>query len=128
MDRGTERDAPPDRRAGAGAATGRGAGRIPLAVVVVDRDGLVSHWSRGARRLFSLAKEDALGRPAVDLLPVTGALPEEPEGEDPEDEACAPHGGGAPPRPPGPRPPRGRARGGGGPPPGPGGRGGGRGG
>ncbi|WP_030856399.1 SpoIIE family protein phosphatase [Streptomyces sp. NRRL S-37] len=79
MDRGTERDAPPERRAGDGAATERGgAGRIPLAVVVVDRDGLVSHWSRGARRLFSLAKEDAIGRPAADLLPVTGALPEEP--------------------------------------------------
>ncbi|MFD7703112.1 SpoIIE family protein phosphatase [Streptomyces caelestis] len=88
MDRGTERDAPPDRRAGDGAAAGQGgAGRIPLAVVVVDRDGLVSHWSRGARRLFSLAKEDALGRPAVDLLPVTGALPEESE-----DEEAGPYG------------------------------------
>ncbi|MEU7472737.1 SpoIIE family protein phosphatase [Streptomyces sp. NPDC044984] len=79
MDRGTERDAPPDSRAGDGASAGHGdVGRIPLAVVVVDRDGLVSHWSRGARRLFSLGKEDALGRPAVDLLPVTGALPGEP--------------------------------------------------
>ncbi|MEZ3180990.1 SpoIIE family protein phosphatase [Streptomyces pimonensis] len=88
MDRGTERDAPPDRRAGDGAATGQdGAGRIPLAVVVVDREGLVSHWSRGARRLFSLTKEEALGRPAVDLLPVSGALPEEPE-----DEEAAPYG------------------------------------
>ena len=27
-------------------------GRVPLAVVVVDGDGLVSHWSTGARRLF----------------------------------------------------------------------------
>ncbi|MEG3626705.1 SpoIIE family protein phosphatase [Streptomyces poriticola] len=63
MDRGTERDLPP--------------GRIPLAVVVVDRDGLVSHWSRGARRLFALPKEEAIGRPALDLLPVTGAFPEE---------------------------------------------------
>ncbi|MEY9485077.1 serine phosphatase RsbU (regulator of sigma subunit)/anti-sigma regulatory factor (Ser/Thr protein kinase) [Streptomyces calvus] len=80
MDRGTERDAPPDRRAGDGAAGDPGsAGRIPLAVVVVDREGLVSHWSRGARRLFALPKEEALGRPAVDLLPVTGALPEDDE-------------------------------------------------
>ncbi|MFJ3982305.1 SpoIIE family protein phosphatase [Streptomyces fungicidicus] len=78
MKRGTERDAPPDGRAGDGAAAGPG-GRIPLAVVVVDRDGLVSHWSTGARRLFSVTKEDALGRPAVDLLPVGGALPEDEE-------------------------------------------------
>ncbi|MFK0291183.1 SpoIIE family protein phosphatase [Streptomyces sp. NPDC090442] len=49
-------------------------GRIPLAVVVVDADGLISHWSTGARRLFGAAKEDAVGAPAVDLLPVSGAL------------------------------------------------------
>lgn len=95
MDRGTERNGPPDRRTGDGTATGPGrAGRIPLAVVVVDRDGLVSHWSRGARRLFALPKEEALGRPAVDLLPVTGALPEEPEEEeDTPYGAYAPHDG-----------------------------------
>jgi serine phosphatase RsbU (regulator of sigma subunit)/anti-sigma regulatory factor (Ser/Thr protein kinase) len=45
-------------------------------VVVVDRVGLVSHWSSGARRLFGTSKEDAIGRPATDLLPVSGALPE----------------------------------------------------
>ncbi|MGW1976336.1 hypothetical protein [Streptomyces sp. NPDC001889] len=50
------------------------AGRIPLAVVVVDREGLVSHWSAGARGLFGPAHEDAVGRPADDLLPVSGAL------------------------------------------------------
>ncbi|MFE9369439.1 SpoIIE family protein phosphatase [Streptomyces sp. NPDC006711] len=50
------------------------AGRIPLAVIVVDGEGLVSHWSSGARRLFGPDKEDAVGRPAVDLLPVSGAL------------------------------------------------------
>ncbi|MGP4011874.1 SpoIIE family protein phosphatase [Streptomyces sp. 4N124] len=77
MDRGTERDVPPSRGAGDGAAEPAAAGRIPLAVVVVDRDGLVSHWSTGARRLFGAAKEDAIGRPALDLLPVSGALPEE---------------------------------------------------
>nr|WP_223731928.1 SpoIIE family protein phosphatase [Streptomyces purpurogeneiscleroticus] len=49
-------------------------GRIPLAVVVVDSRGLVSHWSRGARRLFGPAREEAVGAPAVDLMPVSGAL------------------------------------------------------
>ncbi|MFJ8591229.1 SpoIIE family protein phosphatase [Streptomyces sp. NPDC093598] len=58
-------------------------GRVPLAVVVVDRDGLVSHWSRGARRLFGVPKDEAIGRTALDLLPVSGALP---AGQDP-----APH-------------------------------------
>nr|WP_234382439.1 SpoIIE family protein phosphatase [Streptomyces dysideae] len=69
---------PPSRGAGNGAATEFAvAGRVPLAVVVVDRDGLVSHWSTGARRLFGAPKEEAIGRAAVDLLPVSGALPEE---------------------------------------------------
>jgi serine phosphatase RsbU (regulator of sigma subunit)/anti-sigma regulatory factor (Ser/Thr protein kinase) len=45
-------------------------------VVVVDRDGLVSHWSTGARRLFGVAKDEAIGQAAIDLLPVSGALPE----------------------------------------------------
>ncbi|WP_409234217.1 SpoIIE family protein phosphatase [Streptomyces sp. PA5.6] len=54
-------------------------GRIPLAVVVVDGAGLVSHWSVGARRLFGYEKEDAVGRPVGDLLPVHGAIPEDRE-------------------------------------------------
>ncbi|MCH5670430.1 SpoIIE family protein phosphatase [Streptomyces gilvus] len=78
-DRGTERDTPPSHGAGNGAAEHAPAGRIPLAVVVVDRSGLVSHWSTGARRLFGVPKEEAIGRPAVDLLPVSGVLPEEDE-------------------------------------------------
>ncbi|NEA66825.1 SpoIIE family protein phosphatase [Streptomyces sp. SID12488] len=77
MDRGTETGAHPSRGAAESAPTEHGeAGRIPLAVVVVDREGLVSHWSRGARRLFGASREEALGRPAVDLLPVSGALPD----------------------------------------------------
>ncbi|MEW1719943.1 SpoIIE family protein phosphatase [Streptomyces sp. NPDC093109] len=56
------------------------AGRIPLAVVVVDGDGLVSHWSSGARRLFGHAREDAVGRHAGDLMPVAGALADEERG------------------------------------------------
>ncbi|MGD3111269.1 SpoIIE family protein phosphatase [Streptomyces sp. YGL11-2] len=55
-------------------AAPRVAGRIPLAVVVVDAEGLISHWSSGARRLFGTGREEAVGAPAVDLLPVTGAL------------------------------------------------------
>ncbi|MDX2931483.1 SpoIIE family protein phosphatase [Streptomyces ipomoeae] len=77
MDRGTDTGANTGHGAGDGAAEHAVAGRIPLAVVVVDRGGLVSHWSTGARRLFGTAKEDAVGRPALDLLPVSGALPEE---------------------------------------------------
>ncbi|MEV7325510.1 SpoIIE family protein phosphatase [Streptomyces sp. NPDC093970] len=74
MDHGGERDAPPGLGAGGGAA-----GRIPLAVVVVGRDSLVSHWSTGARRLFGAVREQAVGRPVLDLLPVSGALPEDDE-------------------------------------------------
>ncbi|MET7699032.1 SpoIIE family protein phosphatase [Streptomyces sp. NPDC005485] len=76
-DRGTETGAPPDRTAGSGAAEHAASGRIRLAVVVVDREGLVSHWSTGARRLFGASRQDAVGRPAVDLLPVSGALPDD---------------------------------------------------
>ncbi|WP_306335214.1 SpoIIE family protein phosphatase [Streptomyces sp. KL118A] len=54
-------------------------GRIPLAVVVVDGAGLVSHWSVGARRLFGCDKDEAVGRPVGDLLPVHGAIPEDRE-------------------------------------------------
>ncbi|NUR04006.1 MAG: SpoIIE family protein phosphatase [Streptomyces sp.] len=80
-DRGTERDTPPSRGAGTGAATESAAvGRIPLAVVVVDRDSLVSHWSSGAQRLFGTVKEEAIGRSVADLLPVSGALPEGDDG------------------------------------------------
>jgi serine phosphatase RsbU (regulator of sigma subunit)/anti-sigma regulatory factor (Ser/Thr protein kinase) len=77
MDRGTDRDAPPSRGVGSDTADGPAdAGRVPLAVVVVDRDGLVSHWSTGARRLFGVPKDEAIGQAAIDLLPVSGALPE----------------------------------------------------
>ncbi|MET7617499.1 SpoIIE family protein phosphatase [Streptomyces sp. NPDC005408] len=57
------------------------AGRIPLAVVVVDGDGLVSHWSSGARRLFGPTRDEAVGQPAVELLPVSGALADDGEYE-----------------------------------------------
>ncbi|MFE4248277.1 SpoIIE family protein phosphatase [Streptomyces sp. NPDC056910] len=63
-------------------------GRVPLAVVVVDESGLVSHWSTGARRLFGPAREDAVGHPATDLLPVSGALPEAPDARSYGDESA----------------------------------------
>ncbi|MEW1778785.1 SpoIIE family protein phosphatase [Streptomyces sp. NPDC086777] len=74
MDHGSERDTHPGLGAGYGTS-----GRIPLAVVVVDRDGDVSHWSTGARRIFGAAKEEAIGHSVLDLLPVSGALPEDDE-------------------------------------------------
>ncbi|WP_159057402.1 PAS domain-containing protein, partial [Streptomyces scabiei] len=77
MDRGTDTGATTGLGAGDGTAEGAAVGRIPLAVVVVDRAGLVSHWSTGARRLFGTTREEATGRPALDLLPVAGALPDE---------------------------------------------------
>lgn len=49
-------------------------GRVPLAVVVVDGEGLVSHWSCGARRLFGVGCQEAVRSPVIDLLPVLGAL------------------------------------------------------
>jgi serine phosphatase RsbU (regulator of sigma subunit)/anti-sigma regulatory factor (Ser/Thr protein kinase) len=58
------------------------AGRIPLAVIVVDGEGLVTHWSTGARRLFGPTREQAVGQSAVDLLPVSGALAAEDEYEE----------------------------------------------
>lgn len=48
--------------------------RIPLAVVVVGADGRIAHWSSGAHRLFGPTAGEAVGAPAVDLMPVTGAL------------------------------------------------------
>ncbi|MDQ0939744.1 SpoIIE family protein phosphatase [Streptomyces sp. V1I1] len=57
------------------------AGRIPLAVVVVDGDGLVSHWSTGARRLFGPTREEAVGEPVIELLPISGALARDGEYE-----------------------------------------------
>ncbi|MEU8826739.1 SpoIIE family protein phosphatase [Streptomyces sp. NPDC048636] len=75
MEHGTSRG--DDELGGAPAAVERrGAvpGRMPLAVVVVDAEGLITHWSSGARKLFGRAREHAVGRPAVDLMPVSGAL------------------------------------------------------
>lgn len=53
-----------------------GQGRLPLAVAVVDGQGAVSHWSSGARRLFGRTQKEAVGAPAVELMPVAGAFGE----------------------------------------------------
>ncbi|WP_030900460.1 PAS domain-containing protein [Streptomyces sp. NRRL F-5126] len=50
------------------------AGRIPLGVAVVDRHGIVSHWSAGARQLFGHSAPEAVGRLGGDLMPVSGGL------------------------------------------------------
>ncbi|MFJ3443777.1 SpoIIE family protein phosphatase [Streptomyces sp. NPDC086081] len=89
MDRGSERETPCGPQAGQGAEPAP-PGRVPLAVVVVDRDGLVSHWSRGARRLFGVPKEEAIGRTALDLLPVSGALTEGRDGAPHADDGLGP--------------------------------------
>ncbi|MET2717787.1 SpoIIE family protein phosphatase [Streptomyces harbinensis] len=49
-------------------------GRVPLAVAVADLTGRISHWSRGAGRLFGFRREEALGRAAAEIVPVTGVL------------------------------------------------------
>ncbi|MFD4539161.1 SpoIIE family protein phosphatase [Streptomyces bauhiniae] len=79
MDRGSERDASPGR-----GAENPAAGRIPLAVVIVDRAGLVSHWSSGAGRMFGAGRDAAVGQPVADLLPVSGALPDDLQDDTPD--------------------------------------------
>ncbi|MCD9140796.1 SpoIIE family protein phosphatase [Streptomyces albireticuli] len=66
MDRGTPEPFSAQRRAVPA--------RIALAVAVVDSAGLVTHWSAGAHGLFGHPRERAVGRPAADLMPISGAL------------------------------------------------------
>lgn len=56
-----------------GAASGE-SGRLPLAVVVIDGQRSVSHWSSGARSLFGMPREEAVGASADELLPFSGAF------------------------------------------------------
>ncbi|MFJ5730573.1 SpoIIE family protein phosphatase [Streptomyces paradoxus] len=51
----------------------------PIAVVVVDPDGMVSGWSEGGRLLLGWTAEDTVGRPVTDLL-VDPPPPGFPEG------------------------------------------------
>ncbi|MCE7081634.1 SpoIIE family protein phosphatase [Streptomyces sp. ST2-7A] len=57
-------------------------GRLPLAVVVADHRGSITHWSAGARRLFGLTREEARGRAVADVLPVSGVFDVVGDGED----------------------------------------------
>ncbi len=74
---GKDSGTPPGERAdetpGAVQPVAAAAGRTPLAVVVVDGAGLIAHWSAGASTLFGVGREEAVGRQAVDILPVSGA-------------------------------------------------------
>lgn len=49
-------------------------GCLPSAAVAVDARGAITHWSPGARALFGYRRRDAVGVPAAELLPVSGAL------------------------------------------------------
>lgn len=46
---------------------------LPVAVVVVDLAGLVTSWNAGAEALYGWSAEEALGRPAAEVITV---LPE----------------------------------------------------
>ncbi|MDT0320206.1 ATP-binding SpoIIE family protein phosphatase [Streptomyces millisiae] len=65
-------------------------GRIPLAVVVVDGAGEISHWSTGARRLFGIERDEAVGRRAAEVMPISAVMSAE---GDPADEAGPEAGG-----------------------------------
>ncbi|KAA6223814.1 GAF domain-containing protein [Streptomyces albofaciens JCM 4342] len=47
-------------------------GRLPLGVVIADRDGLVAHWSSGAGRLLGVERQEAIGSPLLRRVPVFG--------------------------------------------------------
>ncbi|WP_326687081.1 MULTISPECIES: hypothetical protein [unclassified Streptomyces] len=49
-------------------------GCVPTAAVTIDARGTVLHWGAGARGLFGHRRQDAVGAPAGEVLPVTGAL------------------------------------------------------
>jgi hypothetical protein len=75
LDRRTRRYAPDGHPSGdAPTSVSADTGRFPLTVVVVDDEGLISHWSRGAHHLFGASREEAVGLPAADLLPLSGVL------------------------------------------------------
>ncbi|NSC24619.1 hypothetical protein FM076_27060 [Streptomyces albus subsp. chlorinus] len=49
-------------------------GCLPAAAVAIGARGTVVHWGAGARAVFGHRSEEAVGRPASELLPITGAL------------------------------------------------------
>jgi PAS domain S-box-containing protein len=42
------------------------------AVIATDLDGVITHWSSGAERLYGWSGEEAIGHPALDLLVAPG--------------------------------------------------------
>ena len=45
------------------------------AVIATDLDGVITHWSAGAERLYGWSGDEAIGRPVVDLLVTLGDTP-----------------------------------------------------
>ncbi|WP_052850597.1 ATP-binding SpoIIE family protein phosphatase [Streptomyces avicenniae] len=62
-----EQDPPHPRRPRAGDTPGDG---IPVAVVVLDGAAVIAHWNTGAAGLFDVPRAAAVGRRAVDVMPV----------------------------------------------------------
>ncbi|MGP4112824.1 hypothetical protein ACTWP5_18190, partial [Streptomyces sp. 4N509B] len=66
------RDRPPRRKEPAVAADQPASvDPVPLAVAVIDGAGVVTHWHTDAGRLFGIAAEEAVGRPAATVLPAS---------------------------------------------------------
>jgi PAS domain S-box-containing protein len=42
------------------------------AVIATDLDGVITHWSAGAERLYGWSGDEAIGRPVIDLLVAQG--------------------------------------------------------
>ncbi|GAA2626776.1 PAS domain-containing protein [Streptomyces axinellae] len=49
-------------------------GCVPTAAITIDARGTILHWGAGARALFGHRRQHAVGMPAGEILPVTGAL------------------------------------------------------
>ncbi|MFR9721981.1 SpoIIE family protein phosphatase [Streptomyces sp. MS19] len=65
--------------------TGDTGGGIPVAVVVLDGAAVIAHWNSGAAGLFEVPRAAAVGRRAVDVMPVASARetgPAHPAGPD----------------------------------------------
>jgi PAS domain S-box-containing protein len=45
------------------------------AVIATDLDGMITHWSTGAQRLYGWTGEESIGRPILDLLVTQGDRP-----------------------------------------------------
>jgi PAS domain S-box-containing protein len=50
---------------------------VDVSVIATDPDGLVTHWNRGAERLYGWTREEALGRRSAELIVPAGPEPAE---------------------------------------------------